>query len=49
MNRGEPLTDKEQQEVINKVNDMTNRLTEAIEDKFESDPIEDYDDFTEPI
>ena len=43
------MTDAEQDEIINLVGDMVKRLTEAIKEKFEADPVEDYDDSTEPV
>ena len=40
---------EEQKIIINLVEDMVKRLEDAVKDKFEADPVEDYDDSTEAI
>ena len=41
MNKGTPLTDKEQEEVTEAIESMDRDLGEVL------DPVEDYNDFTE--
>ena len=43
------MIDTEQEVIINLVDDMVKRLEDAIKEKFEPDPVEDYNDSTEVI
>jgi len=41
--------DTEQEVIINLVDDMVDRLTEVVKEKFTPDEVEDFNDGTDPV
>ena len=42
------MKDTEQEVIINLVDDMVKRLEDAVKEKFELDPVDDFSDGTDP-